>query len=108
MDAEVSRRPASTASPGLASTASPGLSSPNRIYLSLPELVERYAGVYSKWTLYELTRTGSIPHRKLPGRRGLLFPVDELEAFEDGAELETLNLAGGGRVCRPLNGGGGQ
>jgi hypothetical protein len=61
-----------------------------RVYLSLPEVVERYAGVHSKWTIYELTRTGAIPHRKLAGRRGLLFPLDELEAFEDGAELETV------------------
>ncbi len=77
-----------------------------RVYLSLPEVVERLAGVYSKWTIYEMTRTGAIPHRKLPGRRGLLFPLDELEAFEDGAELETVNLPGGGRVCRPVEGGG--
>jgi hypothetical protein len=79
-----------------------------RSYLSLPAVVDRYAGVYSKWTLYELTRTGGIPHRKLPGRRGLLFPVDELEAFEDGAEMETFPIGGGGRVCRPVAARGGR
>src|SRR6266536_348864 len=69
------------------------------VYLSLPGVVERYAGTWSKWQLYEWTRTGRIPHRKLPGRRELIFPLDELEAFEDGAPLETL--PDGGRVCRP-------
>ena len=89
-----------------AARATPVVNARARVYLSLPEVVERYAGVYSKWTIYELTRTAAIPHRKLPGRRGLLFPLDELEAFEDGAELETVKLAGGGRVCRPIGGGG--
>jgi hypothetical protein len=74
-----------------------------RTYLSLAQVVERYAGVWSKWQLYEWTRTGQIPHRKLPGRRELIFDVDELEAFEDGAPLETLKLPGGGRVCRPAS-----
>lgn len=77
------------------------ISSP-AVYLSLPQVVERYAGVWSKWQLYEWTRTGQIPHRKLPGRRELLFPVAELEEFENGAELETIELRRGGRICRPL------
>ena len=78
----------------------------SRIYLSLPEVVDRYAGSMTRWTIYEATRTGRIPHRKLPGRRALLFPLDELAAFEDGAELEVFHLAEGGRVCRPIRGGG--
>jgi hypothetical protein len=73
-----------------------------RVYLSLPQVVDRYAGVWSKWTLYELTRTGQIPHRKLPGRRELLFPLADLEAFEDGAPLETVKLPDGGRIVRPV------
>jgi len=40
-----------------------------RTFLMLPEVVERYAGVWSKWTIYEMSRTGTIPHRKLSGRR---------------------------------------
>jgi hypothetical protein len=79
-----------------------------RVFLSLPEVVDRYAGVYSKWTVYEMTRTGQVPHRKLPGRRGLLFPLDELEEWEDGAVLETLGVGGGGRVCRPIREGRGR
>jgi hypothetical protein len=74
-----------------------------RTYLSLPQVVERYAGVWSKWQLYEWTRTGAIPHRKLPGRRELIFPLAELEAFEDGAPLEAVKLPNGGRVCRPVS-----
>jgi hypothetical protein len=73
-----------------------------REYLSMRQVVERYAGVWSAWTLYEWTRTGRIPHRKLPGRRELIFPLDELQAFEDGAPLETLALPDGGRSCRPI------
>jgi hypothetical protein len=68
----------------------------------MPQVVERYAGVWSTWQLYEWTRTGRIPHRKFPGRRELIFPLDELEEFEDGAPLETLKLSEGGRVCRPV------
>lgn len=70
-------------------------------FLSLPQVVERYAGVWSKWTLYELVRRGEFPHRKLPGRRELLFPLADLEAFENGAELEVVKLPRGGRICRP-------
>jgi hypothetical protein len=83
-------------------------SSGARVYLSLPDVVDRYAGVFSRWTLYDMTRRGAIPHRKLVGRRGLLFPLDELELWEDGAELETLKLAGEGRVVRPVSDGRGR
>jgi excisionase family DNA binding protein len=51
-------------------------------------------------TLYELTRTGQIPHRRLPGSRRCLFRLDELEAWEDGAELEVIDSPGR-RVVRP-------
>jgi hypothetical protein len=96
-----------TAEPARSKT-SEGANASTRTFLSLPDVVERYRDVWSKWTVYEMTRTGSIPHRKLPGRRGLIFPLDELEAWEDGASLETLNLAAGGRVCRPVSAGGGR
>lgn len=72
------------------------------VYLSMPEVVERYADVWSKWTIYEWVRRGSIPHVKLPGRRELLFRLDDLEAYESGEiELETVKLPHGGRLCRP-------
>ena len=41
-------------------------------------------------TVHELTRLGLIPHRRLPGSRRCLFRIDELEAWEDGAQLETV------------------
>ena len=72
-----------------------------RRFLSMPQVVERYAGVWSKWTLYELVRTGAIPHRKLSGRRELLFVEADLEAWEDGAPLTVKRLRDGGRIVRP-------
>lgn len=55
----------------------------------------------SERTVHELTRTLAIPHRKLPGAKRLLFLLSELEAWEDGAELEVIQRARGGRVVRP-------
>ena len=72
------------------------------VYLSMPQVIDRYADVWSKWTIYEWVRTGLIPHVKLPGRRELLFRLDDLEAYESGdIELETVKLPRGGRLCRP-------
>jgi hypothetical protein len=71
-------------------------------------VLERYAGVFSRWTVYEMTRTGTIPHRKHAGRRELVFLPDELDAWDDGASLETFNVGAGGRVCRPILGVSGQ
>jgi excisionase family DNA binding protein len=50
-------------------------------------------------TVHELTRTRAIPHRRF-GRR-CLFVESELRAWLDGAELEVVDLAGGGRCVRP-------
>jgi hypothetical protein len=66
------------------------------------DVVERYAGVWSQDTLYEWTRTGRIPHKKLSGRRELLFLESDLQAFEDGCELEVRKLPRGGRIVRPV------
>lgn len=71
-------------------------------FLALPQVVERYAGVWSRWTIYEMTRTGTIPHRKLSGRRELLFVLSDLEAWEDGAALGVRKLPKGGRIVRPI------
>lgn len=60
----------------------------------------------SVWSVYELSRRNRIPLRRLPHTRGLLFPLAELEIWENGAELEVENLAGGGRICRPVQGSG--
>jgi excisionase family DNA binding protein len=53
-------------------------------------------------SIHELTRTNAIPHRRLAGARRCLFRPDELEAWENGAALEVVELAGGGRVVKPL------
>jgi excisionase family DNA binding protein len=50
----------------------------------------------------ELTRHNQIPHRVLPFGRRILFEPDWLEQWQDGAELETVPLAGNGRIVRPI------
>ena len=55
-------------------------------------------------TIHELTRTNSIPHRRLPGSRRCLFRADELEAWENGATLEIRGLPRGGKIVSPLPG----
>jgi hypothetical protein len=66
-------------------------------------VVEDVAGRYhcSTRRIHELTRTQAIPHRRLPGSRRCLFLDAELEAWDNGAELEVRELAGGGRIVRP-------
>jgi excisionase family DNA binding protein len=56
----------------------------------------------SRWSVYDKTRTGAIPHRKPPGSRKVLFVEAEIRAWVDGADLEVFNTAGGGRVCKPV------
>jgi len=52
-------------------------------------------------TVHELTRTNSIPHRRLPGSRRCLFRPDELDAWENGAPLSVVDLPRGGRLVTP-------
>jgi len=68
-------------------------------YLLVEDVAERLR--CSARTIHELTRTGAIPHRRLPGGRRCLFLLPELEAWEAGATLETRELPRGGRVVRP-------
>jgi excisionase family DNA binding protein len=49
-------------------------------------------------TVRELTRSGRIPHRRVPGQRRCLFLEGELREWLDGAELEARELPRGGRV----------
>jgi hypothetical protein len=73
------------------------------VYLSVPQVLERYAGVWSPWTIYEHIRRGLLPHTKLPGRRELLVSLRDLEDYEAGhVELEVVQLPKGGRLCRPI------
>jgi predicted DNA-binding transcriptional regulator AlpA len=68
-------------------------------YLLVEDVMERYA--CSRRAVAELTRTGSIPHRKRPGTRRCLFLPAELDAWDDGADLEVVELPRGGRVVKP-------
>jgi predicted DNA-binding transcriptional regulator AlpA len=56
-------------------------------YLGVDEVAELL--VVSQWAIYDRSRRGAIPHRKPPGSRKLLFLVEEIRAWVDGAELES-------------------
>jgi hypothetical protein len=71
-------------------------------YLLVQDVAER--DHCSTRKIHELTRTLAIPHRKLPGSRRCLFLLDDLEAWENGAELEVIQLPHGGRIVRPVGG----
>ena len=68
-------------------------------YLLVEAVAER-RGV-SVRTIHRQAEQGTIPHRQLPRVRRLLFDPEHLAAHEDGAELETIKTAGGGRIVRP-------
>lgn len=73
-----------------------------RKYLSVADVVARYSGTLSAWSVYELARTSRIPHRKHAGGKRLLFLEQDLDAWDDGAELEVRKLPRGGRVVLPI------
>jgi hypothetical protein len=77
-----------------------------RRYLSLADVVERYAGAFSAWTVREKARRGEIPHLKHPGTKALLFDERWLDAWDDGSELERRILRrrglAPGRIVRPI------
>ena len=81
----------------------------SRVYLTLRDVVERYGGSYSAWTLREKARRGEIPHLKHPGGKALLFREDELDLWDVGVELERRVVrrrgASPGRVVTPVRGG---
>jgi hypothetical protein len=68
-------------------------------YLVAEQVAERQACSVRK--VHELTRQDLIPHRVLPHGRRLLFEEEHLRAWEDGAELERVELPAGGRIVRP-------
>lgn len=67
----------------------------------LSEDVADVLGV-SRSTVQEWLGQGRIPHRKMPGTRRCLVPVKDFQAWLDGAELEMIPLAAGGRIVRPV------
>jgi excisionase family DNA binding protein len=52
----------------------------------------------SERAVSDLVARRQIPHRKVAGTRRLLFSIVEIDAWLDGASLETRELASGGRV----------
>jgi excisionase family DNA binding protein len=72
-------------------------------YLTVEQVAERLHT--SVRTIRERTRTAAIPHRRLPGQRRCLFLPHELDVWLDGAQLELVELDGGGRVVRPRTNG---
>ena len=74
-------------------------------YLTLPDVVERYGGAYSAWTLREKARRGELPHVKHPGSKCLLFRADWLDEWDAGCELERRVVRrrglSAGRIVEP-------
>jgi predicted DNA-binding transcriptional regulator AlpA len=70
-------------------------------FLLVEDVCERYS-VSKRWVL-KRTRTGTIPHRRLPGSRRCLFVEADLAAWENGASLEVRELGAGGRLVRPAD-----
>jgi predicted DNA-binding transcriptional regulator AlpA len=69
-------------------------------YLDVETVAERYG--YSESWVYKLAEWGRLPNRKRPNSNRVLFPVADLDAFDEGAvELEFKKLKGGGRIVRP-------
>jgi excisionase family DNA binding protein len=83
--------------------ASPVASAPGAVRYLVAEDVAELLGM-SVRTVHERTRLGRIPHQVLPQGRRCLFRKDWLEAWANGAELELVELAHGGRICRPIGG----
>ena len=69
-------------------------------FIGVREVAERYR--MSTRTIYDLMRSGGIPHRRLPGVSRCLFLPHELEEWEAGSELEVIEGPRGGRVVRPV------
>jgi hypothetical protein len=71
---------------------------PKSPYLTVEPVAARYHA--SPRTIRERARLGQVPHLRQSYSRRLLFLPHELDAFDAGAELETVNLPGGGRRVR--------
>ena len=71
------------------------------LYLTSHEVAARLRRSLS--SIRALTQANRIPHRKAPGSRQCLYPISDLEAWEAGAELETVDLPDGKlvRAVRP-------
>lgn len=68
-------------------------------YLRVEDVAEMLG--CSTRSVHERTRTSTIPHRRIGGSRRCLFLETELEAWINGATLESVETPNGGRVVRP-------
>lgn len=75
-------------------------------YLTAEEVADRYRT--SVKAIHDKTRRDGIPFIKRPGIRRILFPIADLELWDEGAGLEVLSLPDGGKRVKPnqQNGGG--
>jgi hypothetical protein len=71
-------------------------------FLSVREFAVRWQ--ISVRTAHALIARRAVPHRKFSYTRRILIPLADLERSEEGAELEELQLPGGGRIVRPVDG----
>jgi hypothetical protein len=72
-------------------------------FLTVPEVAARYRAEVN-WVHKQTRKTDppAIPHLKRPGMRGVLFPLEDLDAWDAGAPLEVVQLPDGGRRVRPV------
>jgi excisionase family DNA binding protein len=68
-------------------------------FLTVEDVMARYS--VSKRTVHERVRRREIPHFRRSGTRRVFFREDELDAYDNGAELEAIELHGVGRLVRP-------
>jgi Helix-turn-helix domain len=57
----------------------------------------------SPYQVRDRAKLGEIPHVIHPGSRRLLFPLDEIVQWENGAELESISLPRNGRRVRVVS-----
>jgi excisionase family DNA binding protein len=68
-------------------------------FLTVDDVAERLC--CSVRTVHARVARSEIPFRRLPGCRRLLFDEDDIAAWANGAELEGIELRGGGQIVRP-------
>ncbi len=93
-----------TATPSVATETVPRSddeTAPRSPFMSSDDVAARYG--WSRRSVKEKTRLEHIPFRRLPGSRRSLFLEAELEAWENGAELEVRHLPRGGKIVRPAS-----
>jgi excisionase family DNA binding protein len=69
-------------------------------HLTVEQVAERLH--LSVWTVRDKARRRQLPHRKPPGTRRLIFPLTDIEAYEDGcADFEFRRWGSDGRIVAP-------